>query len=403
MRYVLYDHIGSANHGCEALVRTVSKLLGPGRTVLLSEAPEEDAKYGVARPLVVQEVRPARNDTVRKYSLSFLNAYLRLKLLNDYTPLDVLPYHAALQALTRDDMLVSIGGDVYCYEDMQKHIRLHRLARRYAGGSMLLGCSIEPKLLHSKALLRDLAAFDRITARETQTLRALQSAGLQNVSFCPDSAFLLEPRGAEIPEAFQPHNTVGINISPLLLRHARNERLIFDNFTALIDTILRTTDSAVALIPHAVQSGNDDREPLKRLYTSFQDSSRVCLIKDQSAAQLKSVIALCSSFVDARTHAVIAAYSSGVPALALGYSVKAKGIAENIFGVDTPYMLPIENIADETAVTRSWVRLCSHAAEITETLNTKTTAYENALKEFRRTLQEGKNEKSARNAASAVL
>ena len=94
MRYILHDHIGSANHGCEALVRTVSKLLGPGRTVLLSEAPEEDARYGVARPLVVQDVRPARSDVIRKSSPAFWNAYLRLKLLNDYTPLDVLPYTA---------------------------------------------------------------------------------------------------------------------------------------------------------------------------------------------------------------------------------------------------------------------------------------------------------------------
>ena len=259
MRYILHDHIGSANHGCEALVRTVSKLLGPGRTVLLSEAPEEDARYGVARPLVVQDVRPARSDVIRKSSPAFWSAYLRLKLLNDYTPLDVLPYRAALQTLTRDDILVSIGGDVYCYEDIQKRIRLHKLARRYAGGSILLGCSIEPKLLRSKALLRDLTAFDRITARETQTLHALQSAGLRNVSFCPDSAFLLEPRGAEIPEVFQPHNTVGINVSPLLLRRARNAKLILGNLIALIGTILRTTDSAVALIPHAVQNGNDDR------------------------------------------------------------------------------------------------------------------------------------------------
>lgn len=119
MRYILHDHIGSANHGCEALVRTVSKLLGPGRTVLLSEAPEEDARYGVARPLVVQDVRPARSDVIRKSSPAFWSAYLRLKLLNDYTPLDVLPYRAALQTLTRDDILVSIGGDVYCYEDIQ--------------------------------------------------------------------------------------------------------------------------------------------------------------------------------------------------------------------------------------------------------------------------------------------
>lgn len=403
MRYILHDHIGSANHGCEALVRTVSKLLGPGRTVLLSEAPEEDARYGVVRPLVVQDVRPARSDVIRKSSPAFWSAYLRLKLLNDYTPLDVLPYRAALQTLTRDDILVSIGGDVYCYEDMQKRIRLHNLARRYAGGSILLGCSIEPKLLRSKALLRDLTAFDRITARETQTLHALQSAGLRNVSFCPDSAFLLEPRGAEIPEVFQPHNTVGINVSPLLLRRARNAKLILDNLIALIGTILRTTDSAVALIPHAVQNGNDDRDPLKELYAAFQDSGRVCLIKDQSASQLKSIIALCSSFIGARTHAVIAAYSSGVPTLALGYSVKAKGLAEDIFGVDTPYVLPIENIADETAVTRRWIRLRIHASEITETLRAKTAAYEDALKAFRRTLQEGKDGKTARNAASAVL
>lgn len=139
MRYILHDHIGSANHGCEALVRTVSKLLGPGRTVLLSEAPEEDARYGVTRPLVVQDVRPARSDVIRKSSPAFWSAYLRLKLLNDYTPLDVLPYRAALQTLTRDDILVSIGGDVYCYDDMQKHIRLHNLARRYAGGSIQIG------------------------------------------------------------------------------------------------------------------------------------------------------------------------------------------------------------------------------------------------------------------------
>lgn len=326
MRYILHDHIGSANHGCEALVRTVSKLLGPGRTVLLSEAPEEDARYGVARPLVVQDVRPARSDVIRKNSPAFWSAYLRLKLLNDYTPLDVLPYRAALQ-----------------------------------------------------------------------------SAGLRNVSFCPDSAFLLEPRGAEIPEVFQPHNTVGINVSPLLLRRARNAKLILGNLIALIGTILRTTDSAVALIPHAVQNGNDDRDPLKELYAAFQGSGRVCLIKDQSAAQLKSIIALCSSFIGARTHAVIAAYSSGVPTLALGYSVKAKGLAEDIFGVDTPYVLPIENIANETAVTRRWIRLRIHASEITETLRAKTAAYEDALKAFRRTLQEGKDGKTARNAASAVL
>ena len=231
MRYILHDHIGSANHGCEALVRTVSKLLGSGRTVLLSEAPEEDARYGVARPLVVQDVRPARSDVIRKSSPAFWSAYLRLKLLNDYTPLDVLPYRAALQTLSRDDILVSrwrcaVRRSAFSCTTSSASFS------PYGGAQKLLllqavRCSIEPKLLRSKALLRDLTAFDRITARETQTLHALQSAGLRNVSFCPDSAFLLEPRGAEIPEVFQPHNTVGINVSPLLLRRASARKSLF--------------------------------------------------------------------------------------------------------------------------------------------------------------------------------
>ena len=118
--------------------------------MLLSEATEEDARYGVARPLVVQDVRPARSDVIRKSSPAFWSAYLRLKLLNDYTPLDVLPYRAALQTLTRDDILVSIGGDVYCYEDMQKRIRLHNLARHYAGGSILLCYVTSPHLTASQ-------------------------------------------------------------------------------------------------------------------------------------------------------------------------------------------------------------------------------------------------------------
>jgi len=40
------------------------------------------------------------------------------------------------------------------------------------------------------------------------------------------------------------------------------QSLFGGNLIALIGTILRTTDSAVALIPHAVQNGNDDRDPL---------------------------------------------------------------------------------------------------------------------------------------------
>ncbi len=47
----------------------------------------------------------------------------------------------------------------------------------------------------------------------------------------------------------------------------------------------------------------------------------------------------------ARTHATIAAYSSCVPTLVVGYSIKARGIAKDLFGTDEGYVLPVQALA----------------------------------------------------------
>ena len=71
MRYILYNHVGSANHGCEALVRTISELFGKKDTILLSEAPKEEETYGISQMI---EVRPA---IIQNHSIiDFLNGYL---------------------------------------------------------------------------------------------------------------------------------------------------------------------------------------------------------------------------------------------------------------------------------------------------------------------------------------
>ena len=74
-QYVLFNHIGSENHGCEALVRTVSQLLGSSCT-LLSENPNQDARYGVEDVIQVK----AALSTVPKWSPDFIRAYAELKL-----------------------------------------------------------------------------------------------------------------------------------------------------------------------------------------------------------------------------------------------------------------------------------------------------------------------------------
>ncbi|MFR4670990.1 MAG: hypothetical protein ACLT69_14285 [Intestinibacter bartlettii] len=56
---------------------------------------------------------------------------------------------------------------------------------------------------------------------------------------------------------------------------------------------------------------------------------------------IKGYISRCRLY-RARTHATIAAYSTCVPTLVIGYSVKAKGIAKDIFGTYENYVLPVQ-------------------------------------------------------------
>ena len=46
--FFIYNHGGSGNHGCEALVRTTAKLFGTEQPIaVLSESPQQDMRYGL--------------------------------------------------------------------------------------------------------------------------------------------------------------------------------------------------------------------------------------------------------------------------------------------------------------------------------------------------------------------
>ena len=88
------------------------------------------------------------------------------------------------------------------------------------------------------------------------------------------------------------------------------------------------------------------------------------MIGDANAEQLKGVISKCRFMVAARTHASIAAYSTCVPTLVVGYSVKAKGIAKDIFGSYEDYVLPVQNLESPNDLTYKFKWLMDHENEI---------------------------------------
>lgn len=136
----------------------------------------------------------------------------------------------------------------------------------------------------------------------------------------------------------------------------------------MILKIFKSTDCAVALIPHVVWKQNDDREILKLLYDKFKDTGRILFLNDHNCMELKGFIARCRMFIGARTHATIAAYSNSVPTLVLGYSVKSRGIARDIFGTEEHYVIPVRNISDANALANGFIWLLENEKSVRDHL-----------------------------------
>ena len=127
-------------------------------------------------------------------------------------------------------------------------------------------------------------------------------------------------------------------------------KLVMEAYRNLIRRILDTTDLNVVLVPHVVWESNDDRKVLAPLHEEFRSTGRVILLDDHNCTELKGYIARCRMFIGARTHSTIAAYSQCVPTLVLGYSVKSRGIARDLFGSEEHYVIPVQGMTDPRAL-----------------------------------------------------
>ena len=92
------------------------------------------------------------------------------------------------------------------------------------------------------------------------------------------------------------------------------------------------------------------------------------MVEDQNCMQLKDIISHCEFFIGARTHATIAAYSTGIPTLVVGYSVKARGIARDLFGTEEGYVLPVQSLRNMDDLTNAFIALYEKKHEISDHL-----------------------------------
>ncbi len=366
-KILLYQHGGSRNHGCEALVRTTASLCREAcgvntRVLLCSNAAQEDHAYAVDKEVTLIPSKSVLRRYRPQWALYQVNRRtVRSRQLENY----FLTEKTCLRAAKSCDLAIAIGGDNYCYNKGIQFWPTDRMMKRQGCRTMLLGCSIEPEDL-DRAFVRHLSLFDAVTVRESISYEAMLAAGIpqEQMVLAPDPAFTLEPKFRPLPTRFSPDNTVGINVSPMIIGNERSAGVTMKNYMALMEYLLRETDFSIALIPHVVWGYNDDREPLKRLYEPFVDSGRVTMISDADCRVLKGYISRLRLFIGARTHATIAAYSSCVPTLVVGYSVKARGIARDLFGSAENYVLPVQSLKEENDLVQAVQWMLDHEDDI---------------------------------------
>lgn len=369
---VLFEHAGSSNHGCEAIIRSTTKLLGSENTkvTLASFNPQEDIKYGVDK---VCKVIPCAND---KKNLNYYISRLIIKLTNNYTPYFKLSFKKFLNSVNQDNLYLSTGGDNYCYETKIQGCMFFNSQIKKRNGKTVLWCaSIEPDIISKEKVRNDLCNYDLIVARETITYNALEKNDIKNIILCPDPAFLLDKKTVSYPKNIESRDIVGINISPLILEVSENSKLAFENYKNLMDYILNNTNYSISLIPHVMWNGGNDREVIEKLYKEYENNDRIYKVEDSDCMTLKGYISKCSFFIGARTHTTIAAYSCNIPTLVVGYSVKAKGIAKDLFGTYDKYVLPVQNLKKSNELIESFKWLVKNEKEIKNNLERVISTY----------------------------
>lgn len=326
MKFYFPIHIDGGNRGCEGIAKGTAKLLGLPKEQLvgLCSNIQLDIRLGVDNYVTLEQ----------RKRLSFCQRVIRRLLslcstsvANKYS--DGIVYKPFIDEMQQGDIMISTGGDMMCYNDNEV-IYTNNLVYEKELVSILWGCSVGKNNL-SPAKINTLKKFLLIYTRESLTYELMKSLNLKNVILFPDPAFVLKPEQCTLPRIFKDGDVVGINLSNYVVGGDSLDTSFGLEIKKLIDYVINKTNLNILLIPHVLWNGQDDRLISKEIVNHY-NSKRISVLDSDGLnyEQIRYVISKCLLFIGARTHAIISAYATCTPAIALGYSVKARGIAKDL-------------------------------------------------------------------------
>lgn len=361
------------NRGSEALARGVID-------IIIEHEPDAQI-FVVANDADIEQLTPLpgsagfiRKSTIVKgnYLKGAIYLFLKKILKQEYVAASM--RYAKLLSICKDsDSIICFGGDNYDirYGMYQNLHELHSVLRRKCNAKMIMyDCSLGEEDLTSEAI-EDFLQFDEITVRECISESNLKKVyHRDNVHYYPDPAFAMKSEKVELPNGWENGKMVGINLSELILdsKYGGDQETLFDAYQNLVKRVIDIGFIPV-FVPHVM--AGQDYLPLSKLCERCRHMGKMILLDEcYNAAQLKYIISNCTLYVGARTHSTIAAYSSCIPTLAVGYSVKSRGIATDLFGTDEHYVISVQDILEDHQLADGFQWLYEHQDVIRERLTT---------------------------------
>lgn len=362
--------IGSfKNHGCEAIVNATVKNLDKDKYFISLACHDIDYNSKYYSDFIDNYIKHScslddleENIKQKYYDLVERKKFLLAEEIMYKTVIDEIPNH---------DFFISAGGDNYSYGYSYWLYAIHNEIKKQGKKSVLWGASLYDKLIDPE-LINDLKKYDLLLLRESISYAAAKEyIDESKLLLAPDPAFALVPSKVKLNNWYSKRKIVMINVSPLTIKDDNQYKSIVD----FINYLLSNTNYSVLLLPHVLIDGCNDLDILRRLKDDFSSDDRVYLEESEyDCCQLKYIISKCKIAIAARTHASIAAYSSLVPTVVIGYSVKSRGIAKDLFGTDSTYVIPNELLSYESLLL-SFNYILDNYNEIKEMLTIKCEEY----------------------------
>ena len=367
-------HLNGGNRGCEGIALGTSKVLGfsKDKMIGLSTDIDLDVKLGLSSYYTLESSHRIRISF--EIIDTLYRAGVKIGMGNDPYLKSVFEwrylYSSFFSQMHKDDVMLSTGGDMFCYGD-NIAVYTNQACKARGQKTILWGCSIgeENVTLRKMNTLRE---FDAIYTRESLTYEFLMSAGLKSVFCYPDPAFILEPQEVDLPPVFyNQKKSIGINLSNYTMGGESLESKFAKEVLSFIDYLIKETDYNLVLIPHVMWKGQDDRIISDIIFKAVGNPDRLSVLDSNKYTyqQLRYIISKFYIFIGSRTHAVISAYSTCVPSLAIGYSIKSRGIAKDL---GLPDMLVINSKVQEGSnrlitafeyLITEWSKIHSHLCE----------------------------------------